>query len=387
MTAALKRSLKWIDHTVGRLVGPRRVLFDVRTPVNAAILRPIIRAIDGEGETDGKIMVEQERDDVRVLLQREGWAARLVPRQAALRQRWDLYVNADPWGAPWLPRCARRLNFFHGVAGKYDLDNPAGLPIGFETYDRIAFVNEDRMRRYVAAGIIGPEQAALVGYPKLDALVSGQYSGAAERRALGLDPSRPVVLYAPTYSTASSLHLAGEAIVTTLLGAGFNVIVKLHDRSLDTDSRYTGGIDWRRRFAALRQPRFVFAECDDASPLLAAADLMVTDHSSIGFEFLVLDRPLLVFDAPELAAAARINPDKIALLRRTADVVAKPAALVAAARSALADPRRRSTERCEVARLMFYRPGGATARALRVVRALLEAPAVGAAIRTATEAA
>ena len=29
---------------------------------------------------------------------------------------------------------------------------------------------------------------------------------------------------------------------------------------------------------------------------------MVTDHSSVGFEYLVLDRPLIVFDAPDLAA-------------------------------------------------------------------------------------
>ena len=33
-----------------------------------------------------------------------------------------------------------------------------------------------------------------------------------------------------------------------MLGAGWNVIAKLHDRSFDPDPKYTGGIDWRARF-------------------------------------------------------------------------------------------------------------------------------------------
>ena len=45
----------------------------------------------------------------------------------------------------------------------------------------------------------------------------------------------------------------------------------------------------------------------DITPLLAAADLLVTDHSTVGFEFALLDRPLIVFDAPDLRAAARID--------------------------------------------------------------------------------
>ena len=41
--------------------------------------------------------------------------------------RFDLYLNADPWAAARLRRCAHRINFFHGVAGKYDLDRPTGI--------------------------------------------------------------------------------------------------------------------------------------------------------------------------------------------------------------------------------------------------------------------
>src|SRR5690606_35714252 len=104
----------------------------------------------------------------------------------------------------------------------------------------------------------------------------------------------------------------------------------------------------------------------DSSPYLAAADVMVTDHSSIGFEFLTLDRPLIVFDAPDLVRVARINPEKVALLRSAATVVRTAAETAEAARHALAHPHERSAIRRQVAGEMFHEPGTATDRALDV---------------------
>jgi CDP-glycerol glycerophosphotransferase (TagB/SpsB family) len=152
-------------------------------------------------------------------------------------------------------------------------------------------------------------------------------------------------------------------------------MVKLHDRSLDGDARYPGGIEWRARFAALARElgddRMRFVETADACPLLAAADVMVTDHSSIGFEYLVLDRPLVVFDAPGLARAARVNPEKIALLRSAAAIALTPEEAARAAAHDLAHPKARSADRRRVAREMFYEPGTATARAARLLTRLI----------------
>ena len=262
------------------------------------------------------------------------------------------------------------------MAGKYDLDSPDALPIGFDLYDRVAFVNADRLDRYVNGGLVSRDAAVLVGYPKVDALVNGRYDAAAVRASLQLEMHRRTAIYAPTWSPASSLNIAGEAIVTDLLAAGFNVIVKLHDRSLDpTEARFSGGIDWRARFAAMHSPgRMAFVEAADSSPLLAASDVMITDHSSIGFEFLLLDRPLVVFDAPALARVARINPDKIALLRSAARVVQRAAGIGCAALDHIDHPNRRADARRRVAADMFYGPGTATDRALAMAYDLLDLP-------------
>jgi hypothetical protein len=362
-----------LDHAVGRISRARRVLVEMRTPVYAAVLGPVCAAL--EELTGVEVSYTSEYPDrISPLVPR----GRFLTRAQAQWTRVDVYLNADPWAASRLRRCSRRINFFHGVAGKYDLDRPAGLPMGFERYDRVAFVNRDRMHRYLAAGVVTAPQAVLVGYPKLDRLASGLLDGGATRHGLALDPRRPTALYAPTYSPASSLHLAGEEIVRRLAAAGLNVIVKLHDRSLDPDPRYTGGIDWRSRMTALERPGAIrYVEAPDASPYLAAADLLITDHSSVGFEYLVLDRPLIVFDAPALAGAARINPEKVALLRSAATVVRDVDALAEAAGLALAGPARLSRERRRVAGEMFHEPGTATARAVSVVRELLAADVNG----------
>ena len=360
-----------VDHAIARLSPRRDVLIELRTPVYHAVLSPIADALAAEPHVR-VWYTSEDVERVRPLVRGD----RVLTHAQAEWRRYDLYVNGDPWAAARLRRCAHRVNFFHGVAGKYDLDSPADLPLGFEYYDRVAFINRDRMDRYLAAGIVTPSQAALVGYPKLDRLATGGYDGPAIRAELGLAPGRPTALYAPTYSEAASLHLAGEAIAAALVEAGFNVIVKLHDRSLDADPRYNAGVDWRARFTALvaryGPQRMHFAEVPDACPLLAAADVMVTDHSSVGFEYLVLDRPLIVFDAPALARVARINEEKIALLRSAATVVNEPRQVAQAAAHDLARPDALSAARRSVAKAMFFEAGGATARALHLVTGLLQ---------------
>ena len=361
-----------LDHALARLSPRCDVLVELRTPVYHAVLNPIAEALDAT------VWYTSENPERILPLVPAG---RLLSHREVEWRRFDLYVNGDPWAAARLRRCAHRVNFFHGVAGKYDLDNPAGLPMGFEYYDHVAFINRDRMSRYLNAGVVTPEQAVLVGYPKLDRLATGGFDARAICASLHLVDGLPTALYAPTYSAASSLHLAGEAIVGALVRIGFNVIVKLHDRSLDPDPRYNEGIDWRARFRAAvsaHPGRIAFAETGDASPLLAAADVLVTDHSSIGFEYLVLDRPLVVFDAPDLARTARINPEKVNLLRSVATIACTPGEVADLALAALAQPRTLSSARRAVAAELFHDPGNATARAASLLRRLLhrsEAPA------------
>ena len=122
------------------------------------------------------------------------------------------------------------------------------------------------MDRYLANGIVSRSSAVLVGFPKADRLVNGELRRRRRSDArLGLEPGRPTALYAPTWSPASSLHVAGEAIVAALADDGWNVIVKLHPLSLDREvPKYSGGIDWRARW---RRSNGRDASCTSRTPM------------------------------------------------------------------------------------------------------------------------
>ena len=347
--------------------------------MNLAVLRPVFEPLLADERLDVRFTGYDRRDLTRAF-EELGLAARVIPRPRVTWRRVDLYMNADPWDAVPLRRVDQQLNFFHGVAGKYNLDCPTDLPLGFGRYDRVAFPNRGRLEAYVAAGLVAEGRAALVGYPKIDALVHAAGDARAATAALGLDPAAPTAIFAPTFSPASALNAAGDGIIQTLLDAGCNVIAKLHDRSLDPDPRYSGGVDWRARLARFAGPRFLMASGGDSNPYVLASSLMVTDHSSIGFEFCALDRPLVVFDVPQLLEAARVNPDKVALLRSAALVVSTLPELAAAVQQALADPASRRLERQRAAAEVFHLPGGATMRALRLIYEMLQLPPAAAAV-------
>jgi CDP-glycerol glycerophosphotransferase (TagB/SpsB family) len=361
-----------LDHAVGRQLTRVRVLVDVRTPMNATVLRPVWAILAHDSRIELAFVAEQAAT-VAEMLAADGVQCTLLQRRDATWKRWDLVLTADAWNHTPLRRCRRRMQFFHGVAGKYDLDNPSRLrAAGLDRFDRVAFINAARMHRYVGAGVVSPDQAVLVGYPKLDDLLNGRWSAADVRTSLKLDPALPTVLFAPTFSVAGALHAAGRDIITTTLATGVNLVVKLHDRSMTPDAHHTGGIDWRAELARFAShPRFALAPGADVAPLLAAADVLITDHSTVGFEFALLDRPIVVYDAPELLAAARIDSEKWRLLRSMADVVRTPSELSSAITCAFAHPELRSQARQE-ALTLFAWPGHATARALSVVYELLE---------------
>jgi CDP-Glycerol:Poly(glycerophosphate) glycerophosphotransferase len=371
---ALRRADRAIDH----LKGPRRVLIDVRSPMNLEVLRPIWSALAADPRVELTFTAEEDAW-VRPLLEAAGLAGRMVPQSRAQWMRFDLACNADPWNAPQLRRCWRRVNFFHGVAGKYDLDDAGtiGGKVDFGIYDCLMFANEDRLRRYVDAGTVSADRAVLIGFPKTDDLVNGRWTAADVRAELGLDGSAQTVLYAPTFSPASSLHLAGEHIIASLLASGRNVIVKLHERSTVPHPKYTENVDWPARLARFQnEPRYVYATGAHIGPYLVAADVLVTDHSTVGFEFALLDRPIVVFDAPNLLRFARINVEKWNLLRGMADVARSAHELPDVISAALASPERHAAARRAASQALFAYAGHATERALHVIYELLDLPAV-----------
>jgi glycosyltransferase involved in cell wall biosynthesis len=293
-------ALHRIDDRIAHLRRDRvRVLFEAASPLSLAVFRPVFERLRQDDRLEFSVTSCDQAWDMREMFAHAGLGEMVVEPGRASRMKFDAYVNTDFWSHTWVSRPVRRMHLFHGVAGKYNLDAPTALAPEVASFDRLLFPNRDRLRRYAEAGLVDPAgpRAALVGYPKVDCLVDGSLDRSAIASSLGLDATRPTVLYAPTWSPASSLNTLGEEIVLALCGLDVNVIVKLHDRSCDATARGSGGISWRNRLAHLNSTgRIHLAELADASQYMCVADALVTDHSSIGFEFMLLDRPVVVID-------------------------------------------------------------------------------------------
>ncbi|QIG40327.1 glycosyl/glycerophosphate transferase [Microbacterium sp. 4R-513] len=161
---------------------------------------------------------------------------------------------------------------------------------GFDPRRMAAVVRESRRWNILlaqnpyAARILGKAYAFLTrpiwveGYPRNDVLTTGD--GAATRRALGIRPEDRVILYAPTWRDdrdemvdfVDPVTLAGEADAV--------VLVRGHSRTLLPGKDAAG-------------PRVVdVTGFPDTSLLLLAADALVTDYSSVMFDFSVTGKPM-----------------------------------------------------------------------------------------------
>jgi hypothetical protein len=340
----------------------RRILVDARTPVNYVMVAPVVRAMQQDERVEFYFTASEEPSKLREIY-REAPQVRLVhPRRASV-MRFDAYVASDFMWATLL-RNTCRIQVFHGVGGKYGFDAPT---TSMREWHRLFFANRRRLRNFVNAGAVDPESPAirLVGLPKVDCLIDGSLTRWPVLEGLGLDPSKPTLLYAPTWSPASSLNAMGEEIVRRVLALGVNLIVKLHDRSQDIRWMYSGGVDWRARLQPLLPPgRAALAPGHDISPYLVAADIMITDHSSAGFEYLLLDRPIIRIHRPELLQAALVHPDYADLLASVSESVDEASGVTDAAMRGLTEPGALSSRRRAVAEDLFHLPGSATARSV-----------------------
>ncbi len=123
------------------------------------------------------------------------------------------------------------------------------------------------------------------GYPRNDVLLTGD--GAATRAALGIAPGERVLLYAPTWRDDRAEIV--DFIDPAALAAASDsvVLVRGHSRTLQPGRDVAG-------------PRVIDVTAfPDTAQLLLVADALITDYSSVMFDFAVTGKPMY-FLVPDL---------------------------------------------------------------------------------------
>jgi hypothetical protein len=284
----------------------------------------------------------------------------------------------------------------YGVGNRetYKIHINHNQPVKYQSYQKRDFVNfdshfltsplhreqtEDTIRNY------GLENMKIdlfdIGYAKSDSLLNGEYSREKVLNDLGLSPLNKTVLYSPSWDEGLSLRTNGKKIIEKLLETNeINVIVKLHPISYCPPDGpnykfYTGGIDWITEFSVFESNKnFRHVPVSNIDPILSAADVMVTDVSSVALEFIMLDKPVIYIDCPEFfektlsevysgfgetTAEFVKNDPKANAGRHTGIVVEKIDELSEAVNRCLNNPDELSYKRSELSKKLSYNPGHA----------------------------
>ena len=167
---------------------------------------------------------------------------------------------------------------FYNITGFFDLYCTTG-PVMTENYSVLAMHKKHFLVRET-------------GWPKLDPVYKNEWGFSDQKDQLikqcKLIPELPVILYAPTfppkYTSAPDLLDS----INKLKNCKYNWIIKFHslmDQSI------------RERYKKLESNNFRVVDELNILPFMAGSDIMITDTSSVAYEFLHFNRPLITYQA------------------------------------------------------------------------------------------
>lgn len=279
----------------------------------------------------------------------------------AREQDFDVLVCSHLSNALFPRSSAAKVQIFHGVSFKNLAVREKAL-----RYDTLCLPGNYHAMQYVSNGLVRPggTRYLITGFPKADRLVSGNLERERCIRRHGLDSTLPTILFAPTGTKGNALESMGAEVIQQLAECNdYNVLIKPHDHPKRT-------IDWFRELAPLENERVRLVRDLDVVPYLNAADLLMTDASSVAVEYTLLDRPIVFLDCPRLLDRIRkISPamDLDTYGRKIGQVVGHTKDLRRTVDDCLTHPERGSEFRREMARDIFHQPGKAASITTDVV--------------------
>ncbi|MBC8368924.1 MAG: CDP-glycerol glycerophosphotransferase family protein [Planctomycetes bacterium] len=248
----------------------------------------------------------------------------------------------------------KKVQVFHGISFRNRAIRPANMGA-----DAFLMIGPYMERKFREAGLIGEDDSRVVrvGLMKNDAMFDGTLSSSIINEQWGFDGTRPVIAFCPTGQKHNALDRYGIELLKRLDATGkYDILVKLHDHP-------HGSMDWTPEIERIQNKHMRLVESFAVTPVLYAADLLITDASSVSNEYLVLDRPIIYMDTPELIERAFNKKDSMTDLstwgRRTGTVADSIDSMLDCVTGSLANPGEMSEIRQEAAADLFFRKSDA----------------------------
>ena len=279
----------------------------------------------------------------------------------ALWQKYDLLVCTDVYARFPLRRTKRvLLKHGAGVASRILKWNPLRKTIF--NFDLI-LVNGDAdldLLRHVCPGNFVDQKVIAAGLPYLDRLYTQVTSREVYFGHMGLKAQKPVVLVAPSWRGLEALEVRQpgyfDALISAVIKLNVQVIIKMHACSLN--KVMAQGKDWAKQINRHVQPLVgVDYDVDDV-PALQHADVLITDISSRAFNFMLLDKPVVVI-CPDEVFGDQLDRERINLMSQAAYLARSVEEVETRLAQALDKRNVSNAARVRIAHYCFANPGHA----------------------------
>jgi CDP-glycerol glycerophosphotransferase (TagB/SpsB family) len=122
------------------------------------------------------------------------------------------------------------------------------------------------------------------GWPKIDYILNFPSDGIREKLNIPID--KKIILYAPTFSTSHESATALTEVIPDIMRENEFWIFKFHEL-MDAETI--------KKYQSINRERALILADAEITPYLHAADVMISDTSSVIYEFMVLDKPIITF--------------------------------------------------------------------------------------------
>jgi hypothetical protein len=254
-----------------------------------------------------------------------------LPYCVAIQRTWDLALFATHGSEIFFAGADSRVHIQHGLgAGKlvdgqdFTYGPKWALWDGKPKYDVMLEASYEVRGRAVAACPLLADRIRVVGDLRADRLLAADRNRLAYRAAFGIEPDELAVVVISSFGPHSLFRGCGLGLIDELLTwRGARVLLSVHPHV------WTGRHDYRAGLDAALAPRtarglLVCGPGQDWEPFLAAADLGVIDHSSLGLYFSLLARPTVAVPIP--AGVANLTAP-VAVLRALSPMTVNPRTL------------------------------------------------------------
>jgi len=353
----------------------KKIVFASSTPMNYIMFKPIADRMLADDRID--VWFTAKHSPKKLYGSVGVKNIKMIRHELAELKKFDMCICPGYFFKP--KRTAVKVEMFHSVS----IDNYSVSPKALR-FDKLFITGPYLYDKFISTGTLPENDTRLekIGMPKVDCLVDGSLDASAIRKEFDIDNDRPTVLYAPTRSAVhgTSLEHAGEEIIKTVSAMDVNFIIKLHDRNYRM-WRKKNPKDWRHQLDEIKTPNMRIVTGYDICPAFLISDLLISDVSSVTYEFCLLDRPVIFYHIDQMIEVVEHKErdrwgnavsDLLAWGRDCGQVVKNIPELKAAVEHGLAHPEEKSDIRKEFAQKFFYNPGQAADTAVEKIYELLE---------------